>query len=70
MATALGESRFDIEGRSVAARFRTERRRAAVVNSYFPEGNGRDRDGSWVGLKHDFYRVVSDRVQQLRCRCL
>ena len=67
--TSLGEARFDVEGRYVAAHFRTERRRFAVVNGYFPKGSGRDRDNSRVPYKLDFYRAVFDRVQRLRRRC-
>ena len=44
MGTALGESRFDIEGQPSAAHFRADRGRFAVVNSYFPKGSGKDRD--------------------------
>ena len=66
---ALGEPRFDIEGRFIAAHFRTSRRRFVVVNGYFPKGSGKDRDNSRVGYKLDFYRAVFDRVQKLRRRC-
>ncbi len=67
--TSLGEPRFDIEGRFIAAHFRTGRGRFAVVNAYFPKGSGKDRDNSRVGYKLDFYRAVFDRVQRLRRRC-
>ena len=46
--TALGEPRFDVEGRFIAAHFRTGRGRFAVVNGYFPKGSGKDRDNSRV----------------------
>ena len=69
LETALGETRFDIEGRYIAARFSTERKRFAVVNAYFPKGSGRSRDNSRVGYKLDFYRAVFERVQRLRRRC-
>ena len=42
--TSLGEPRFDIEGRFIAAHFRTARGRFVVVNGYFPKGSGKDRD--------------------------
>ena len=67
--TSLGEPRFDIEGRFIAAHFRIDRGRFAVVNVYFPKGSGKDRDNSRVGYKLDFYRAVFDRAQQLRRRC-
>ena len=67
--TTLGESRFDVEGRYIAAHFRTGRGRFAVVNAYFPKGSGKDRDNSRVPYKLDFYRAVFERVQRLRRRC-
>ena len=66
--TALGEPRFDIEGRFIAAHFRNELGQFAVVNCYFPKGSGKDRDNSRVSYKLDFYRAVFSRVQRLR-RC-
>ena len=66
--TALGKPRFDVEGRFIAAHFRTGRGRFAVVNGYFPKGSGKDRDNSRVSYKLDFYRAVFGRVQQLRRR--
>ena len=67
--TSLGEPRFDIEGRYIAAHFRTGSGRFAVVNAYFPNGSGKDRDNSRVGYKLDFYRALFERVQRLRRRC-
>ena len=67
--TSLDEPRFDVEGRYVAAHFRTGRGRFAVVNGYFPKGSGKDRDNSRVPYKLDFYRAVFDRVERLRRRC-
>ena len=65
--TSLDEPRFDVEGRYVAARFRTGGgARLAVVNCYFPKGSGRDRDNSRVPYKLDFYRAVFDRVEEMR----
>ena len=70
--TSLGEPRFDVEGRFVAARFRTVGgdggggRRLAVVNCYFPKGSGKDRDNSRVPYKLDFYRAVFERAEDLR----
>ena len=67
--TSLGEPRFDVEGRYIAAHFRTDRGRFAVVNGYFPKGSGKDRDNSRVGYKLAFYRAVFDRAQRMRRRC-
>ena len=67
--TSLGEPRFDVEGRFIAAYFRTDRGRFAVVNGYFPKGSGKDRDNSRVGYKLAFYRAVFDRAQLMRRRC-
>ena len=65
----LGELRFDVEGRFIAAHFRTGRGRLAVVNGYFPKGSEKDRDNSRVGYKLAFYRAVFDRSQLMRRRC-
>ncbi len=61
---ALGDPRFDVEGRYQLARFG----RVVVVNAYFPKGSGKDRDNSRVPYKLDFYRAVFDRVERLRRR--
>jgi exodeoxyribonuclease-3 len=60
--TALGDARFDGEGRLQLARFG----RLVVANVYFPNGNGNERDNSRVPFKLDFTRAVFDRVQRLR----
>ena len=39
-----------------------------MVNAYFPNGSGKDRDNSRVPYKLDFYRAVFDRVERLRRR--
>ena len=62
--TALGEHRFDAEGRFIVARFG----RLSVASVYFPKGSGRDRDNSRVPYKLDFYAAVFDRIQSLRRR--
>ena len=62
--SALGEPRFDAEGRLLIARFG----RLAVATVYFPKGSGRDRDNSRVPYKLDFYAAVFDRLQSLRRR--
>ncbi len=60
--TSLGAPRFDREGRLQIARFG----RLIVVNSYFPNGNGKERDNSRVPYKLAFYRAVYKRVDRLR----
>ena len=62
--TALGEPRFDIEGRLIIAHFG----RLAVASLYFPKGSGRDRDNSRVPYKLDFCAAVFERLQTLRRR--
>ena len=62
--TALGEERFDVEGRLQIAKAG----RIAIINAYFPKGSGKDRDNSRVPYKLDFYRRVFDRAQKLRRR--
>ena len=60
--TSLDEPRFDAEGRLQVARFG----RLVVVNAYFPNGNGPERDNSRIPFKMDFSRALFDRVQRLR----
>ena len=55
LETALGDPRFDVEGRYMAAHFRGDRGRFVVANAYFPKGSGKDRDNSRVPYKLDFY---------------
>ena len=62
--TALGEPRFDAEGRLIIAHFG----RMAVASVYFPKGSGSNRDNSRVPYKLDFYAAVFDRIQVLRRR--
>lgn len=62
--TSLGEQRFDLEGRFIAAHFG----RTVVASVYFPKGSGRERDNSRVPYKLDFYRAVFKRIEQLRRR--
>lgn len=51
---SLGQKKFDTEGRFQLARFG----RLWVVNAYFPNGNGKDRDLSRIPYKLAFYRRV------------
>jgi len=60
--TRLGRRAFDVEGRLQVARFG----RLVLVNGYFPNGSGRDRDNSRVPFKLSFYRAVLRRVEALR----
>ena len=60
--TSLGAPRFDREGRLQIARFG----RLVVVNGYFPNGNGKERDNSRVPYKLAFYRSLFDKVERLR----
>lgn len=57
--TALGESRFDCEGRVQIAYWGA----LAVANVYFPNGKGKERDNSRVPYKLDFYRALFQRLQ-------
>jgi len=59
--TSLGP-RFDREGRLQIARFG----RLVVANSYFPNGNGKERDNSRVPYKLAYYRALFERLEQLR----
>jgi exodeoxyribonuclease-3 len=58
--TALGDAAFDVEGRYQFARFG----RLIVVNAYFPNGNGKERDNSRIPYKLAFYRRVFDRLEE------
>ncbi|MEM6796331.1 MAG: exodeoxyribonuclease III [Acidobacteriota bacterium] len=59
---SLGEERFDVEGRLIDVRYGALR----VVNGYFPNGNGKNRDLSRIPYKLDFYRAVFDRLESAR----
>ena len=56
--TALGEPRFDVEGRLVIAWFDG----LAVASVYFPKGSSSDR----VAYKLDFYAALFERLRTLR----
>jgi exodeoxyribonuclease-3 len=62
--TSLGDPAFDVEGRYQLARFG----RLVVVNAYFPNGNGKERDNSRIPYKLAFYRKVFDRLESDRKR--
>lgn len=50
--SALGQKRFDVEGRLQVATLG----RLRIVNGYFPNGSGQERDNSRVPYKLAFYR--------------
>jgi len=52
ISTSIGVRALDSEGRVQVARFG----KLTVVNAYFPNGNGSDRDNSRVPFKLKFYR--------------
>ncbi|WP_428263411.1 exodeoxyribonuclease III [Haliangium sp.] len=62
--TALGDDRFDREGRVQIAHFG----RLSLANAYFPNGNGTDRDNSRVPFKLDFYQALFAKLEALRGR--
>jgi exodeoxyribonuclease-3 len=59
---ALGEPRFDAEGRIQIAHFG----RLSVANVYFPKGSGTLRDNSRVPYKLAFTEKVRERLDALR----
>ena len=61
LEAALGERRFDREGRLQVARFG----RLWVVNSYFPSGNGKGYDLSRIPYKLAYTRAVRRRLRPL-----
>jgi exodeoxyribonuclease III len=62
LETTLGEPAIDAEGRLQIARFG----RLTVVNAYFPNGSGPNRDQSRVPFKLDFYRRLFERLESAR----
>lgn len=62
VVTTLGESRFDVDGRVQVARFGA----LSVVNAYFPNGNGKNRDNSRIPYKLAFYRRLFDLLEEER----
>ncbi len=62
--TTLGVSEFDVEGRVQRARFGD----LTVVNGYFPNGNGKERDNSRIPYKLAFYRRVAELLDGDRRR--
>lgn len=56
VTTSIGVEEFDIEGRVQMAQLG----QLLVVNVYFPNGNGKNRDLSRTPFKHDFYNCLRD----------
>lgn len=59
--TSMGEERFDREGRAQFARFG----KLTVVNVYFPNGSGTNRDLSRIPYKLDFYDRLREMLQPM-----
>lgn len=59
ITTSLGATEFDVEGRFQFARFGE----LGIVNAYFPNGSGKERDNSRIPYKLDFYRRVFDLLE-------
>lgn len=53
----LGVEKFDIEGRAQIAKLG----KLTVINAYFPNGSGRNRDLSRISYKLEFYRHLRER---------
>ncbi len=60
----LGEPEIDREGRLMIARFG----RLRLVNAYFPNGNGKNRDLSRIPYKLAFYRRLFDELEPAKRR--
>lgn len=62
VSTSLDVPEFDVEGRIVIARFG----RLRVVNGYFPNGSGKNRDNSRVPYKLRFYKRLYELLEPAR----
>ncbi|MCP3964709.1 MAG: exodeoxyribonuclease III [bacterium] len=60
----IGEPEVDREGRLQIARFGSLR----LVNAYFPNGNGKNRDLSRIPYKLDFYCRLYDELEESKQR--
>lgn len=58
LQTDLGVAEFDREGRLQIAKFGA----LTVVNGYFPNGNGKERDNSRIPYKLAFYQRLFDEL--------
>ena len=57
--TRLGVEHFDSEGRLQFATFGE----LLLVNGYFPNGSGKNRDNSRIPFKLEFYRTLHERLR-------
>ncbi len=64
ISSTVGEDRFDREGRVQDLQFGALR----IVNVYFPNGSGPNRDHSRVSFKLDFYRHLFDLLEPAKER--
>lgn len=62
VTVGLGDSEMDREGRAQILSFGE----LTVVNAYFPNGNGKNRDNSRIPFKLDFYRRLFDVLEEER----
>jgi exodeoxyribonuclease-3 len=62
LRTTLGRPTFDVEGRFQLARYG----KLTVVNAYFPNGSGKERDNSRIPYKLAFCRAVFDLLEPAR----
>jgi exodeoxyribonuclease III len=60
LESSLGVRAFDVEGRLQIARF------GWVINGYFPNGSGKERDNGRVPYKLRFYRKLFKLMEPLR----
>ncbi len=61
---SIDDPDIDAEGRLQLARFG----KLLVVNGYFPNGNGQNRDHSRIPFKLDFYRTLFDALEPMKER--
>ena len=64
VSTELGKPEIDSEGRLLISRFGGLR----LVNAYFPNGNGKNRDLSRIPYKLAFYRRLFDHLEAAKQR--
>lgn len=60
MQVGLGIPEYDVEGRLQLARFGE----LLLVNGYFPNGNGKNRDNSRIPYKLSFYQALYDALEE------
>ncbi|MCP4503262.1 MAG: exodeoxyribonuclease III [Deltaproteobacteria bacterium] len=62
MQTSLGKDEFDVEGRIQMAQFGALK----IVNGYFPNGSGKDRDNGRIPYKLNFYRRLFELLDDAK----